>query len=216
MTESKIVEFQQKGAIMKYGYIRVSSVDQNEARQVDAMRLAGIEKGNLFIDKQSGKDFNRPAWRRLRRRLKCDDVLIIQSIDRLGRNYTEILEEWRNIVQVKNANIKVLDMPLLDTTNNTHGLIGKFVGDIVLQVLSFVAETERQNIRERQRQGIVAAKTRGVKFGRPRIAMTDEIYSCIKRARQGTISVTQAAKECGISEATLRRRIFTTTPRNVV
>ncbi len=193
---------------MKYGYIRVSSIDQNEARQVDAMRLAGIEKGNLFIDKQSGKDFNRPAWRRLRRKLKCDDVLIVQSIDRLGRNYTEILEEWRNIVQIKNANIKVLDMPLLDTTNNTHGLIGKFVGDIVLQVLSFVAETERQNIRERQRQGIVAARARGVKFGRPRIVLTEKMLSSIKQAQQGIVSIAQAAEECGISEATIRRAIL--------
>ena len=193
---------------MRYGYIRVSSSDQNEARQIDAMRKVGIENCNMFIDKQSGKDFNRPAWKRLRRKLKQGDVLVVQSIDRLGRNYTEILDEWRGVIKTKGANIKVLDMPLLDTTNNTTGLIGRFVGDLVLQVLSFVAETERRNIRERQRQGIVAARARGVKFGRPRIVLTEKMLSCIKQAQQGIVPVSQVAKECGISEATVRRTIF--------
>ena len=193
---------------MRYGYIRVSSSDQNEARQIDAMRKIGIENCNMFIDKQSGKDFNRPAWRRLCRKLKQGDVLIVQSIDRLGRNYAEILDEWRGIIKTKGANIKVLDMPLLDTTNNTTGLIGRFVGDLVLQVLSFVAETERRNIRERQRQGIIAARARGVKFGRPRIVLTEKMMASIKQAQQGIVSIKQVAKECGISEATIRRTIF--------
>ena len=146
---------------MTCGYVRVSSPDQNEARQLDALRFLNVHEDNIYSDKKSGKDFNRPAWKRLRHKLKSGDLLIVQSLDRLGRNYAEILEEWRYLVRTKGVDIRVIDMPLLDTTNDKHGLVGRFVSDLVLQVLSFVAENERQNIRERQRQGIAAAMARG-------------------------------------------------------
>ena len=188
-----------------YGYIRVSAADQNEARQVDAMVLAGIERDHLVIDKQSGKDFRRPGWRRLRRKLKGGDLVVVQSIDRLGRNYTEILEEWRGIVKGKGANIRVLDMPLLDTTNNTHGLIGQFVADIVLQILSFVAESERKSIRDRQRQGIASAKMRGVKFGRPRSPLPECFNDCADQVAARKLSSRTAAAFCGMSRTTFWR-----------
>ena len=188
-----------------YGYIRVSAADQNEARQVDAMVLAGIERDHLVIDKQSGKDFLRPGWRRLRRKLKGGDLVVVQSIDRLGRNYTEILEEWRGIVKGKGANIRVLDMPLLDTTNNTHGLIGQFVADIVLQILSFVAESERKSIRDRQRQGIASAKMRGVKFGRPRSPLPECFSDCADQVAARKLSSRTAAAFCGMSRTTFWR-----------
>ena len=143
-----------------YGYVRVSTADQNEARQIDAMKLVGVCPENLVIDKQSGKDINRPGWKRLKRKIRGGDLLVVQSVDRMGRNYAEIIEEWRSIVSGKGADIRVLDMPLLDTTNNIDGLIGRFVADIVLQTMSFIAETERKNIRERQQQGIAAARLR--------------------------------------------------------
>ena len=146
-----------------YGYVRVSSADQNEARQLIALRDAGVPDGNIFTDRRSGKDFNRPAWQRVKRRLHEGDVLVLQSLDRLGRNYAEMLEEWRYIVRRKKADIRVLDMPILDTTDKTRGLIGDFIAEIVLQLLSFVAENERRCIHERQRQGIAAAKARGAK-----------------------------------------------------
>ena len=188
-----------------YGYIRVSAADQNEARQVDAMVLAGIERDHLVIDKQSGKDFRRPGWRRLRRKLKGGDLVVVQSIDRLGRNYTEILEEWRGIVKGKGANIRVLDMPLLDTTHNTHGLIGQFVADIVLQILSFVAESERKSIRDRQRQGISSAKMRGVKFGRPRSPLPECFSDFADQVAERKLSSRTAASFCGMSRTTFWR-----------
>ena len=135
-----------------YGYARVSSADQNEARQIVALRSAGIDNAHIFIDHKSGKDFNRPAWRRVRRTLREGDTLVIQSLDRLGRNYADMLDEWRFLVHKRKANIRVLDMPILDTSNKTNGLIGEVVAEIVLQLLSFIAENERRNIRERQRQ----------------------------------------------------------------
>ena len=188
-----------------YGYIRVSAADQNEARQVDAMILAGVERNHLVIDKQSGKDFRRPGWRRLRRKLKGGDLVVVQSIDRLGRNYTEILEEWRGIVKGKGANIRVLDMPLLDTTNNTHGLIGQFVADIVLQILSFVAESERKSIRDRQRQGIASARMRGVRFGRPRSPLPECFATYANQVVQRQLSAKTAATFCGMSRTTFWR-----------
>ena len=130
-----------------YGYARVSSADQNEARQIVALTDAGINRSNIFIDHKSGKDFNRPAWRRVRRTLREGDTLVIQSLDRLGRNYADMLDEWRYLVHRRKANIRVLDMPILDTSNRTNGLIGEVVAEIVLQLLSFVAENERRNIR---------------------------------------------------------------------
>lgn len=148
-----------------YGYIRVSTRDQNEDRQLIALRELKIPEKNIFMDKQSGKDFNRPQYKRLVRKLKKDDLLYIKSIDRLGRNYAEILEQWRLLTQIKGADIVVLDMPLLDTRRGKD-LMGTFLSDIVLQVLSFVAENERTNIRQRQAEGIAAAKSKGVRFGR--------------------------------------------------
>ena len=149
-----------------YGYVRVSSADQNEDRQLIAMAHAGLKQKNIFMDKQSGKDFERPAYLKLLGELKEGDLLLIQSIDRLGRNYEEIIEQWRHITKVIEADIKVLDMPLLDTTLRKD-LLGTFIADLVLQVLSFAAENERKNIRQRQRKGIDAAQARGVRFGRP-------------------------------------------------
>ena len=190
---------------MTYGYIRVSSADQNEARQQDAIRQTGIVVEQIYSDKQSGKDFNRPGWKRLKRKIKRGDLLIVQSIDRLGRNYAEILDEWREIVKTKGADIRVLDMPILDTTNNTNGLLGRFVTDIVLQILSFVAENERKNIRERQRQGITAAKARGVVFGRPHATLPNNFVECAEKAQRKQLSVRAAAKLCGLSRATFWR-----------
>ena len=192
---------------MEYGYARVSSVDQNVARQIDALRSAGIKHDRIFIDKRSGKDFNRPAWKRLMRKLKCGDLLVVLSLDRLGRNYGEILEVWRKITKQKKANIKVLDMEILDTTNKSNDLVGTLITDIVLSLLSYVAETERRNIRERQREGIEAAKRRGVKFGRPRIGQTEEIAKCIEQIDKGILSVESAAETCRVSRTTIRRRM---------
>ena len=190
---------------MVYGYVRVSSVDQNEARQIDAMDSAGVPRNNLFVDKFSGRDFNRPAWKRLRRAIKHGDLLVVQSIDRLGRDYDDILEEWRYLIKKKEADIRVLDMPLLDTTNSSLGLIGRFVGDIVLQILSFVAETERRNIHERQRQGIAAAKSRGVRFGRPKIALPEDFDQYAKLVSEHKLTVSSAASCCGMSKSTFWR-----------
>ena len=154
----------------------------------------------------SGKNFNRPSWKRMVRRLKAGDVLVVQSLDRLGRNYEDILEQWRLLIKVKKVDIRILNMPLLDTTNKACGLIGKLVADLVLQLLSFVAESERANIRERQRQGIDAAMKRGVQFGRPKVGNADEIAMCLERIRAGELSIESAAKICRVSSTTIRRR----------
>ena len=156
---------------MKYGYIRVSTQQQNIDRQIDAMKELGLDDKELFIDYESGKDFNRKNYKKLIRKLKKDDLVIIKSIDRLGRDYNMIIEEWRLITKEKEADIMVIDMPLLDTRIEGKNLVGKFISDIVLQVLSFVAQNERENIKSRQAEGIRAAKARGVKFGRPRITL---------------------------------------------
>ena len=149
-----------------YGYVRVSTKDQNEDRQLIALQEMSIPEKNIFVDKQSGKDFKRPMYKRMLRKIKKDDLLYVKSIDRLGRNYAEILEQWRILTKEKGIDIVVLDMPLLDTRRGKD-LMGTFLSDIVLQVLSFVAENERTNIRQRQAEGIAAAKMRGVRFGRP-------------------------------------------------
>ena len=156
---------------MKYGYIRVSTQQQNIDRQIDAMKELGLDDKELFIDYESGKDFNRKNYKKLIRILMKDDLVIIKSIDRLGRDYNMIIEEWRLITKEKEADIMVIDMPLLDTRIEGKNLVGKFISDIVLQVLSFVAQNERENIKSRQAEGIRAAKARGVKFGRPRITL---------------------------------------------
>lgn len=188
-----------------YGYARVSSADQNEARQIDALSQAGVRRGNLFLDKKSGKDFNRPAWKRLKRKIRKGDLLIVQSLDRLGRNYGEIQDEWRALVRVKGADIRILNMPLLDTTNTTDGLIGRFVADIVLEILAFVAENERQNIRERQRQGIAAAKARGKRFGAPIKSPPDDFGAIAARYLARELSLRKAAALCHVARPTFQR-----------
>ena len=165
-----------------YGYIRVSSKDQKEDRQQIALKEVGVELQNVYVEKQSGKDFNRPQYKKLLRKLKKDDLLYIKSIDRLGRNYEEILLQWRALTKDKGIDIVVLDMPLLDTRRGKD-LMGTFLSDIVLQVLSFVAENERTNIRQRQAEGIAAAKAKGVKFGRPPLPLPDNFYELHKAWR---------------------------------
>ena len=184
-----------------YGYIRVSTREQNEDRQLIALREMSIPEKNIFMDKQSGKDFNRPQYKKLIRKLKPDDLLYIKSIDRLGRNYGEILEQWRILTKEKKIDIVVLDMPLLDTRRGKD-LMGTFLSDIVLQVLSFVAENERTNIRQRQAEGIAAAKARGVRFGRPPRPLPENYHSAYQRWKAGSITGTAAAKECGMPLST--------------
>ena len=180
-----------------YGYIRVSSKDQNEDRQLLAMRKIPVMEQNIFLDKQSGKDFDRPQYRALVRKMKRDDLLYIKSIDRLGRNYEEIQNQWRILTREKGADICVLDMPLLDTRRGKD-LVGTFLSDIVLQVLSFVAENERDNIRRRQAEGIAAARTRGVRFGRPVKPLPESFYPTYARWLAGELSVTEAAAASGM------------------
>ncbi|MDE7004008.1 MAG: recombinase family protein [Oscillospiraceae bacterium] len=186
-----------------YGYIRVSTKDQNEDRQLIAMRQLSIPEENIFLDKQSGKDFQRPQYRRLVRRLKPDDVLYVKSIDRLGRNYEEILEQWRVLTKERRVDIAVLDMPLLDTRRGKD-LLGTFLSDIVLQVLSFVSENERANIRQRQAEGIQAARLRGVRFGRPTKPLPENFHSAYQRWKGGAISGAAAARECGMPLSSFR------------
>ena len=186
---------------MEYGYIRVSSKEQNEARQLDALHEQGIADSNIYMDKQSGKDFNRPRYKTLYRKLKKGDVLYIKSIDRMGRNYDEIIQEWRRITRFRESDIVVLDMPLLDTRRGKD-LMGTFLSDIVLQVLSFVAENERTNIRQRQAEGIAAAKARGVKFGRPSIPLPENFNQMRKEWRTGKITIEEAADSCGMCAKT--------------
>jgi DNA invertase Pin-like site-specific DNA recombinase len=188
-----------------YGYIRVSTREQNEDRQLIALREMSIPEQNIFMDKQSGKDFNRPQYKKLIRKLKPDDLLCIKSIDRLGRNYEEIQNQWRILTKEKRIDIVVLDMPLLDTRRGKD-LMGTFLSDIVLQVLSFVAENERTNIRQRQKEGIAAAKARGVRFGRPPRPLPENYHSAYQRWKAGAITGTAAAKECGMPLSTFRYR----------
>lgn len=181
-----------------YGYMRVSSIDQNEDRQRAAFDAKGIPAANIFADKQSGKDFERPQYRRMVKKLREGDLLYILSIDRLGRNYKEIQEQWRMITKEKSADICVIDMPLLDT-RAARDLMGTFIADLVLQILSFVAENERSNIKERQAQGIAAAKARGVRFGRPPKPLPENYPAVYRRWREGSISGSAAARECGMA-----------------
>lgn len=185
----------------RYGYIRVSTREQNEDRQLIAMNELKIKGKNLYIEKQSGKDFERPEYKKLLHRLKKNDILYIKSIDRLGRNYEEILKQWRLLTKEKGVDIVVLDMPLLDTRRGKD-LMGTFLADIVLQVLSFVAENERVNIRQRQAEGIAAAKNRGVKFGRPPVPLPDNFYEIHKAWREKKITLKEAARACGMAEGT--------------
>jgi len=189
-----------------YGYIRVSSTDQNEDRQLDAMRELDIPPENLFADKQSGKDFERIAYRRLVKRIRSGDLLYILSIDRLGRNYDEIQNQWRILTKEKGIDIVVIDMPILDT-RQYKDLIGTFIADLVLQILSFVAQSERENIRKRQAQGIVAAKARGVRFGRPVKTPPDNFGELVRQWEQGQLTTKEITKLCGMGKTTFYSRL---------
>lgn len=188
-----------------YGYARVSTREQHEDRQLISLLELNLPKENIFLDKQSGKNFNRPQYRRLVQKLKKDDLLYLKSIDRLGRNYEEILQQWRLLTKEKGVDIVVLDMPLLDTRRGKD-LMGTFLSDIVLQVLSFVAENERDNIRQRQAEGIAAAKARGVQFGRPCLPLPQDFSVLCHRWKCGEISGTAAAKACGMPLSSFRYR----------
>ena len=187
-----------------YGYVRVSTRDQHEARQMMAMEAFGVDRSNIYLDKQSGKDFNRPQYRRLMRRLGKDDILVVKSIDRLGRNYDEIIEQWRCITKEKQAAIVVLDMPLLDTRQG-RDLTGTLIADIVLQLLSYVAQTEREFIRRRQAEGIAAARARGVRFGAPPKEKPAAYAALAQAWRQGEISSRRAAEQLWVSHPTFLR-----------
>lgn len=189
-----------------YGYVRVSSREQNEDRQILAMRELNIPKCSIFVDKQSGKDFERPMYRKMVRRLKKDDLIYVKSIDRLGRNYQDIVEQWQYLTREKKVDIVVIEMPLLDTRRGKD-LIGTFLSDIVLQILSFVAENEREVIRNRQREGIDAAKARGVKFGRPRKPLPDNFQEIHEEWKAGKLTAGKAAEMCGVSRTTFFNRV---------
>ena len=189
-----------------YGYIRVSAKDQNEDRQFIALQRAGIAAKQIFVDKKSGKNFERPAYRALLSRLNPNDVLYLVSIDRLGRNYEEILRQWQVLTKKKKVDIVVLDMPLLDTRRGKD-LLGTFISDIVLQLLSFVAENERNNIHERQSQGIAAAKARGVKFGRPASSVPENFDMVRHLWRQKKLTLAQAADACGMKKGTFYGKV---------
>lgn len=189
-----------------YGYIRVSSTDQNEDRQRIALRIRAVPSENIYMDKQSGKDFHRPQYQRMVKKLKPGDLLYILSIDRLGRNYKEIQEQWRILTKIKDVDICVIDMPLLDT-RTAKDLMGTFIADLVLQILSFVAENERANIRKRQEQGIAAAKARGVKFGRPEKPVPEDFPEIVKRWERKELDIKEALRICGVSDATFYRRL---------
>ena len=189
-----------------YGYVRVSSIDQNEDRQMVALSEAGVSEKNIFIDKLSGKSFDRPQYKKLVEQLKAGDLLYILSIDRLGRNYEEIQKQWRIITKEKGADICVLDMPLLDTRQGKD-LMGTFIADLVLQILSFVAQSERENIRKRQEQGIAAAKARGVRFGRPEKPVPDNFGTIVSDWEKKKVSFEKTLELCDMSEATFYRKL---------
>lgn len=189
-----------------YGYVRVSSTDQNEDRQMIALREVPVPEKNIFMDKQSGKDFERPHYKKLVRKLKTGDLLYILSIDRLGRNYEEIQKQWRVLTKEIGVDICVLDMPLLDTRNGKD-LMGTFIADLVLQILSFVAQSERENIKKRQAEGIAAAKAKGVKFGRPEKPVPENFEKIIKAWEQKELPFDEVLMQCDMSEATFYRRL---------
>ena len=189
-----------------YGYCRISSQDQNEDRQLDALRETGVTPECIFTDKQSGKDFERPEYKRLTRRLKPGDLLYIKSIDRLGRNYMEIQSQWRFITKERGTDVVILDMPLLDTRNGKD-LMGTFIADLVLQILSFVAHSERDNIRKRQAEGIESARRRGVHLGRPSKRKPDAFGRMVKRWRLGKATFAETLTACGMSKSTFYRRL---------
>ncbi len=189
-----------------YGYVRISGTDQNEDRQMEAMRKKGVEESHIYVDKQSGRDFNRPGYLKMMGCLKEGDLLYVLSIDRLGRNYREVQEQWRVLTKEMGVDICVIDMPLLDTRNGKD-LMGTFIADLVLQILSFVAESERDNIRKRQEQGIAVAKAKGVKFGRPRVQVPREFPEIVDEWERKEISFGEVLKRCGMSQATFYRKL---------
>lgn len=194
--------------MQKYGYIRVSTKEQNPERQYAAMKKYQIDKDNIYVDKMSGKNFDRPAYQEMLAQLQKGDLVIIKSIDRLGRNYNEILEQWRQITKIIGADIEVIDMPLLNTAsgNGKDGLTGVFLSDMVLQILAYFAETERNFIRQRQAEGIAVAKAKGVRFGNRRIKEPDEFEYYYREWSEGRISLRKAAEKLGISYSTFYRR----------
>jgi len=189
-----------------YGYIRVSSIDQNEDRQLIALHEKAVPEKHIFMDKQSGKDFNRPQYKKLVKKVKSGDLLYILSIDRLGRNYEEIQQQWRILTKDIGIDICVIDMPLLDTRNGKD-LMGTFIADLVLQILSFVAQSERENIRKRQEQGIAAAKARGVQFGRPALVVPENFGGLVKQWEYKRLPLRSVLEQCGMSKATFYRRL---------
>lgn len=189
----------------EYGYIRVSSTDQNEERQRVALKSQGIVEANIYMDKMSGKNFDRPGYKKVVRKMHSGDCLFIKSMDRLGRNYDEIKKQWEYLTKEKSVDIVVIDMPLLDTRQDKN-LMGKFIADLVLQILAFVAEQERVNIKQRQAEGIAAAKARGVKFGRPAAPLPDNFHNAHMEWRNGNITLTKAAEMCGMAIGTFQYR----------
>lgn len=185
-----------------YGYVRVSSKDQNEARQIDAMIKWGVDKKYIYVDKKSGKDFERSEYKKMLKKVRKGDLIVVQSIDRLGRNYNDILEQWALITRRKQADIVVIDMPLLDTREKANDLTGRFVADLVLQILSYVAQTEREFIKKRQKEGIEAAKARGVKFGKNKQPLPDDFFSVKARCDNGELSLRGGAKRLGMPYST--------------
>ncbi len=189
-----------------YGYVRVSSMEQNEDRQMVALNNVQVPAKNIFMDKQSGKDFDRPNYKKLIKEIKVGDLLYILSIDRLGRNYEEIQNQWRILTKEIGIDICVLDMPLLDTRNGKD-LMGTFIADLVLQILSFVAQNERENIKKRQVEGIAAAKAKGIRFGRPKTVLPDNFPEIVVKWEQKQISITEILKLCNMSKATFYRKL---------
>lgn len=189
-----------------YGYVRVSTTEQNEERQLIAMREKNVPESNIYIDKQSGKNFNRFQYMELIKNIQKGDLLYILSIDRLGRNYNEIQEQWRILTKEMGINICVIDMPLLDTRNGKN-LMETFIADLVLQILSFVAESERDNIKKRQQQGIATAKTRGVKFGRPKLILPEDFTKIVKKWESKKLTLNEAVIKCNVSKSTFYRRV---------
>lgn len=183
------------------GYARVSSYEQNEDRQIIALKKMGVPEKQIYIDKQSGKNFDRPQYKRMLQKLDENSVLFVKSIDRLGRNYTDLNEQWRKITKEKGADIVVIDMPVLDTRRERN-LLGTLISDIVLALLSYVAENERISIRQRQAEGIAAAKARGVRFGRPSVPLPDNFYEVHKQWKEKKLTLNQAAKACGLAKST--------------
>lgn len=187
---------------MKYAYVRVSSVTQNIDRQMEEMYKLGINKKNIYIDKQSGKDFDRPKYQKLKRKIKKGDLLVIKSIDRLGRNYDMIIQEWSDLTKIIECDILVVDMPLLDTRTEGKNLVGKFISDIVLQILSFVAQNERENIRQRQAEGIRIAKEKGIHMGRPKYILPDNFDKIVKEYHNGKITYQEAMEVLNMTKGT--------------